>query len=99
MSKQHDRITEKFSKFGIAWAVRSDKFCSPDDPLEAQANGTKTYHVHPDASHPHVNDILRFSSLVAIEEWLNEIEILAIAQAARDKLMGDARTEMREYNA
>lgn len=74
MSKQHDRITRKLAELGMAWAVRSDKFCDPNDPLEDQMAGRKTYHIHPDAARPHQNDIRRFDSLKEVEEWLEEGE-------------------------
>lgn len=71
MSKQHDRITKKLDANGSAWAVRADKYCSADDPLEHQMEGRKTYHIHPDRTHPYSDCILRFRSLSEVELWLS----------------------------
>ena len=74
MSKRHDRITERLSAIGAAWAVRSDKFCDANDSLEAQQAGRKTYHIHTEAEYPHWNYVERFESLTEIEDWLDEVE-------------------------
>lgn len=71
---QKDRITKKLLERGASWAIRSDKFCDPNDSLEAQAAGKKTYHIHPDASYPHWDSVQRFDSLAAIEDWLDETD-------------------------
>lgn len=71
MSKQHQRISKKLQQKGAAWAVRSDKHVSPNDPMQDQIDGRKTWHVHPDASHPHQGCILRFDTLAEIEKWLS----------------------------
>ena len=72
MSAQKARITKQLEKRGMAWAVRADKFCDPNDPLENCAAGKRTYHIHPDASYPHWNSVERFNSLREIEEWLSK---------------------------
>jgi len=64
------QITEKLIEKGMAWAVRSDKYTDPNDPLEDQVNRRKTWHIHPNASYPHQNDIVRFDTLAEIEEWI-----------------------------
>lgn len=76
MSKQHDRITQRLRKLEMAWAVRSDRFCDANDPLDDQIEGRKTYHIHPNASYPHQLHIVRFDSMREIEEWLKE-EVVA----------------------
>jgi len=68
MTAQKDRITHLLSEIGAAWAVREDKCILPDDGFDAKP----TYHVHPDASEPHVNYIQRFTSLKELEAWIAE---------------------------
>lgn len=83
MSKQKNRITRKITKLGAAWATTSRKHCSPNDPLEDQAEGRKTYHIHPDATHPHQSHIQRFGSLRELEEWLDgKLRLPAALEAA-----------------
>jgi excisionase family DNA binding protein len=86
MSERVQQITARLQAIGAAWAVRSDKFCDPNDSLEAQAAGLKTYHVHPDAGFPHWNDVVRFRTLDEIEDWIEKAEafrgIVTVAQAA-----------------
>ena len=69
-----EQITRALQEIGACWAVRTDKFCSKDDPHEDQVAGRKTYHVHPDANWPHQDHILRFASLRAIMAWVSEVK-------------------------
>lgn len=75
------QVTKALQAVGACWAVRTDKFCGADDPLEDQMAGRKTYHVHPDASYPHQDHILRFASLRAIMEWVGEVKAARKAHA------------------
>ena len=68
MSKEKERINSKLEKQGMAWAVTAAKTILPEDEWGAKP----TYHIHPDAGHPHQADIKRFGSLAAIEEYLQE---------------------------
>lgn len=70
MSPQHERITRKLTALGAAWAVRSDKYTSPDDSLDDRASGRKTWHVHPDASEPDQRSIRQFDTLAELEAWI-----------------------------
>jgi len=70
----HQQITQGLREIGAAWAVRDDKYCSPNDPFEAQQRGEKTYHIHPDAAHPYQNDIRRFYSLAEIAAYIQACE-------------------------
>jgi hypothetical protein len=72
MSKQRDRISKRLRKAGMAWATSATKHVHPDDPLEDQSAGRKTWHVHPDASYPHTRNVHRFDTLDALEAWLDE---------------------------
>ena len=72
VTAQKDRITRALAEIGAAWAATMDKCILTDDPLEDQIAGRATYHIHPDATHPHVNSIQRFDSLVELEDWIRE---------------------------
>jgi len=72
MSKQKDRITKRLRQAGMAWATSATKHVHPDDPMENQIAGRKTYHVHPNANHPHSRDVRRFDTLDELEDWLDE---------------------------
>jgi len=85
MSRQKTRITEKMRKLGMAWATTDRKHCSPNDSLEDQAAGRKTYHVHPDVSYPHQNHIKRFGSLRELNQYLSDIEAAQEAEARGDR--------------
>jgi len=74
MSKRKERITDRLRKIGAIWAVRTDKFIDPNDPIEYQMARKATYHIHPNVTYPHQNDIKLFSSLEEIEEWLEELK-------------------------
>ncbi len=74
MSKQKTKITARLQNIGAAWAIRTDKFCDANDPLENCAAGRKTYHIHPDQSYPHWNSVQRFDTLAEIEDWLATAE-------------------------
>ena len=68
--KKKDRITKGLREVGAAWAVSNDRYCSPNDPLEDQVEGKCTYHVHPDASYPHQENIVRFRNLDEIAAYI-----------------------------
>jgi hypothetical protein len=85
MSKKKDRITKGLKEIGAAWAVRNDRYCSPNDPLEDQVARKRTYHVHPDASYPHQNHIIRFRNLDEIAAY---IKVRKAAEAAEDEVEG-----------
>jgi len=72
MSKRQDRITKRLREAGMAWATSATKCTLPDDPMEDQIAGRKTYHVHPDASHPHSRDVRRFDTLDDLEDYLDD---------------------------
>ena len=76
------RITQKLQGLGAAWSVRNDKYLSPDDPLGSAA----TYHIHPNAEYPHVRNVVRLTSLRAIEEWIGARR--RAAAATDDEAMG-----------
>ena len=84
--KKKDRITKGLREIGAAWAVRNDRYCSPNDPLEDQIEGKRTYHVHPDASYPHQDHIVRFRNLDEIAAYIKAREA---ASAAEDEAEGD----------
>lgn len=65
MNKQ--TITTRLSKIGACWAIRSDKFIDSSDGWDAKP----TYHIHPNADYPYQQNILRFSSLKDINEYIN----------------------------
>lgn len=60
------QIEQGLEDIGACWAVRSDKYISPDDDYDARP----MYHVHPDASYPHVRSIKRFESLNELWSWI-----------------------------
>ena len=79
------QITTRMRALGMAWAIQSDKFVSPNDPMGAQVRGEKTYHVHPDASEPWQNAIKRFRTLNELSEYLDWREKVAEAVKAGDE--------------
>lgn len=81
MSKQHDRVTGKLAEQGMAWAVRSDKYCGANDSLEDQIQGRKTYHIHPDAARPYQGEVMQFSSLARLESYLKAREAANAAES------------------
>ena len=72
------QVEQGLEDIGACWAVRSDKYISADDGYDA----TPTYHVHPDASYPHVRSIKRFDSLNELASW---IDACKRAAASSDK--------------
>lgn len=68
MNKQ--KITRILSAEGMAWAVSANKVILPEDGFDARP----TYHIHPDASYPHQNEMMRFASLREIADWLEARE-------------------------
>ena len=81
MANKKDRVTKGLLEIGACWAVRSDRYCGANDPLEAQIAGERTYHIHPDASYPHQDDILMFRNL---DEILGYIKAAKASNAAED---------------
>jgi len=94
-SKKKDRITKGLRKIGAAWAVRSDRYCSPNDPLEDQIEGKRTYHVHPDASFPHQDNIKRFRNLDEVQAY---IKACMAAEAEGDEVKAQQIMEDFWYN-
>ena len=78
-------LTERMLRLGMAWALRRDKYVSPDDPLEDQMRGRKTYHVHPDRSYPHQNHVKRFNSMADLEQYVELREQYAEAVQREDQ--------------
>jgi len=68
----------------MAWATTDKKHCSPNDPLGDQMEGRKTYHVHPDVSRPHQNQIRRFGSLRELGQYLSDVEAAQEAESRGD---------------
>lgn len=85
MAKQ--QITQKLQSVGAAWAVRSDKWISPNDGFGAKA----TYHVHPDASYPHQSHIKRFDNLEEVAGYAKAREAAAAASSESEawRIMDD----------
>jgi hypothetical protein len=65
MSERKQQISKKLVESGAAWAVTDRKCILPGDGFGAKPS----YHIHPDASHPHENQIRHFSSLDEIEAY------------------------------
>ncbi len=61
------QVEQGLEAIGACWAVRSDKYVSADDDYDAKP----AYHVHPDATYPHVNAIKRFESLNELASWID----------------------------
>ena len=55
--KEH--ITQGLVEIGACYAVTDQKTILPEDGFGAKP----TYHVHPDASYPHQNNIITFNTL------------------------------------
>lgn len=60
------QVEQGLEDIGACWAVRSDKYVSPNDDFDSKP----AYHVHPDASEPRQNSIKRFESLDALHSWI-----------------------------
>lgn len=73
MSKKHEAISELLDLIGAAWAVRSDKYIDPNDPLENQQKGRKTYHIFPVRTAPYQSSIKRFDTLQSISDWIDDV--------------------------
>jgi len=72
MTAQKDRLTRLLGEIGACWAVTTDKTVLPNDPLEDQIAGRKTYHIHPDKSEPRTGYIQRFTNLKELEAWIRK---------------------------
>lgn len=62
------QVEQGLEDIGACWAVRSDKYVSADN---SSYDAKPCYHVHPDASYPHQNNIKRFESLNEIASWID----------------------------
>lgn len=71
VTSQRKRINRKLGELGMSWAVQQGKYVGPNDPLESQIKGRKTYHIHPDKSEPRGDYMVRFDTLNELEEWLD----------------------------
>lgn len=69
MTAQKARITAALAEIGAAWAGSRRKYISADREC-CPPGSSKTYHIHPDRSYPHVSNIIHFSSLKEIEAWI-----------------------------
>jgi len=58
------QITQGLEDIGACWAVTSKKTQLPGEDK-------KFYHIHEDASYPHVNAMLRFSTLQQIADYIH----------------------------
>lgn len=67
MSKQKDKITAGLIEIGACWAATSEKCILPNDGYDARPS----YHIHPDASYPHENDIEKYTSLSQLEGYVD----------------------------
>lgn len=80
---KRQKVGERLQAVGAAWAVRSDRYVSPDDPMGAQVRRERRYHVHPDVHWPINTAILRFRTLDEINEWCkmreDQAEVMADA--------------------
>jgi hypothetical protein len=65
MSKRKQQISQKLVEAGASWAITDRKCILPGDGYGA----SPSYHIHPDANHPHENAIRRFSDLETLEAY------------------------------
>src|SRR5436305_10846480 len=80
MNKQ--QISQGLRDIGASFAIRSDKFVAVNDP-----QGSKpSYHIHPDASYPHEQEIIHFDSLKDIEEWIRCAKVMSKAKTEQEAL-------------
>ena len=84
------RISEELSQIGAAWALRDDKYISPDDEWGAKP----TYHIHPDQSEPYSFRVKRFRSLKEIQMYIASVK--TCMQVEDQGLKADI---MEEYEA
>lgn len=61
-----EQVSTALKSVGACFATSTAKFVSPDDGFGAKP----TYHIHPDCSYPHGRDILRFSSIKEIQQYV-----------------------------
>jgi|GEM_PF-6285302 len=77
------RITKKkveglMEETGSCWAYRNDKH-------ESNNSDGKMWHIHPDSSNPHQQNIVMFHTLSDAYEWLQDLEL----SLERDRLFLD----------
>lgn len=65
------RVEKKLLASGGTWFLMASKFCDANDPLEHQMSHRKTWHIHPDASYLHGDNIKRFDTLAELNDWLD----------------------------
>ncbi len=63
------QIEKLLEQIGACWAVKAEKFISPNDGGEPWER-KPTWHIHPDASNPRQENILCFDTLSDIQEWI-----------------------------
>lgn len=92
MTKQ-EKVSQGLEEIGACYAVRSDKYVAPNEGFGAKP----TYHIHPDGTYPHQNNIERFGS---IDELLAWIEAMKQAEAMREAgKEDDAMYFMQEWRS
>lgn len=68
-----NQITKRLESIGAAWAVKDEKYIGTNDPGDPWKL-KPTWHIHPDCTYPHINNIARFESLRDLSEWITTIE-------------------------
>lgn len=60
-------VSKKLQQTGGAWATSNTKYIDPNDGFGA----APTWHIHPDRSYPHENQIRRFDTLAELDNHLD----------------------------
>lgn len=69
--KKKERISQGLREIGAAWAVSADRYiCTNHQCCNALDGDIRAYHIHPDASYPHQDNIKRFSNLDEIAGYI-----------------------------
>ena len=66
-----EQVTKKLEEIGACWAVKAEKYIGvndPGNPWERKA----CWHIHPDCSYPHIDNIQRFNTLQELADWIDE---------------------------
>ena len=67
------QITKKLEEIGACWAVKAEKYTAVDDYTMAVSWFVKpTWHIHPDCTYPHTDNIKRFKTLQELSDWIDE---------------------------
>lgn len=61
-----NQMSSALKSVGACFAVTTAKTVLANDPYMAKPS----YHVHPDASYPHQNDIVRLYSQAQFKDWI-----------------------------